>query len=208
VTVPCEYFDTLYRLDPDPWGFATRWYEARKRDLLLASLPERCYDSAFEPGCSIGLVTEALAPRCASLFASDCSDAALSVARARLALVPHVAIERRRLPEDWPEGAFDLVVLSELLYYFDERDLDAVVRRSIGAVAPGGTLASVHWRHPVADYPLSGDDVEQALAERARGQLVLAVDHREQDFLLRIHLRPYEDEDPERVSVAQRGGLC
>ncbi|CTP90850.1 hypothetical protein XTPLMG728_2708 [Xanthomonas translucens pv. poae] len=33
-----QYFGAMYR-DDDPFGYRERWYEARKRALLLASLP-------------------------------------------------------------------------------------------------------------------------------------------------------------------------
>ena len=32
---PLAPFDALYRTSPDPWGTETRWYERRKRALLL-----------------------------------------------------------------------------------------------------------------------------------------------------------------------------
>jgi hypothetical protein len=59
----------------------------------------------------------------------------------------------------------------------------------------------VHWRHPVADYPRSGDDVHRVLAGRpGLGRLVR---HAEPDFLAEVYLRT--DDAP--VSVAQATGL-
>ena len=60
----------------------------------------------------------------------------------------------------------------------------------------------MHWRHPVADYPRSGDDVHQALA--ARRGLARLVSHTEPDFLAEIYIRT----DGEPVSVAQATGLA
>ena len=54
------YFDRLYADADDPWGLGTRFYEQRKRSLLLASLPRPRFDSAFEPGCATGLLTAEL----------------------------------------------------------------------------------------------------------------------------------------------------
>ena len=34
-----DYFDRVYASSDDPWGFASRWYERRKRQLTMASLP-------------------------------------------------------------------------------------------------------------------------------------------------------------------------
>ncbi|BEP15209.1 SAM-dependent methyltransferase [Acidothermaceae bacterium B102] len=209
VTLPASYFDAMYDVSPDPWGFADRWYEQRKYALTLASLPSRRYATAYEPGCSIGILTEALADRCDALIASDGASAAVAQARHRLSSRPSVRIEQRRLPEEWPAGRFDLVVVSELLYYFDGDDLPAMAGAMVDAVAAGGTLLAVHWRHPVDDYPHGGDAVHEVLGNAAlsAGLLVLAR-HVEDDFLLEIFTRPRADEPAGRtVSVASREGL-
>ncbi|CAN5287705.1 class I SAM-dependent methyltransferase [soil metagenome] len=207
MTLPGDYFHGLYAASTDPWGFTDRWYEERKRALTLAALPERRYATAFEPGCSIGVLTEGLTARCDDLLASDVSPAALAAATARL-MGAHVRLEQRSLPQDWPDGRFDLVVLSELLYYLGDDDLCAVAARAVDAVAPGGTLLSIHWLHPVSDYPQTGDAAQQAVADAARGHLVPSVRHVEADFDLTVHVRAHTDEDPRRVSVAGRDGLC
>lgn len=205
MTLRPEYFERLYAADPDPWGFEQRWYERRKYALTLAALPEPRYRSAFEPGCSVGVLTEALASRCDRLLASDAAPQAVTRARQRLAAHPHVTVERRVLPADWPVGTFDLVVLSELLYYFALTDLDRVLHLAAAAVAPGGTLLAVHWRHPVADYPLTGDTVHDRLAAVSR--LPQVVSHREDDFALDVYLRPGLGQRPDALSVAARTGL-
>ena len=207
MTMPEEYFASVYGGSPDPWGFTDRWYEERKRALTLAALPERRYATAFEPGCSIGVLTEELATRCDALLASDVSDVALASAADRLVAAPHVRLVRAVLPRDWPDGTFDLVVLSELLYYLGDDDLRTAAARAVSAVAPGGTLLSLHWRHPVADYPQSGDAAQRAVADAAAGHLVHAVHHLEDDLDLAVHVRPRTGEDPGRLSVAARGGL-
>ena len=208
MTLPDDYFHDAYDASPDPWGFADRWYEERKRALTLAALPEQRYATAFEPGCSIGVLTEGLAARCDDLLACDVSPVALASATARLSGAAHVRFELRALPQSWPAGRFDLVVLSELLYYLGDVELRGVAARAVEAVAPGGTLLSVHWRHPVRDYPQTGDAVQQAVAAAARDHLVPTVRHVEADLDLAVHVRAHPGEDPARVSVAARHGLC
>ncbi len=208
MTLPGGYFDEVYGGSADPWGFTDRWYEERKRALTLAALPERRYRSAFEPGCSIGVLTRDLAGRCDALLATDVSQAALTAASARLEGLTHVRLAQAALPGGWPAGDFDLIVLSEVLYYLDPPDLRAVAERAVAAVAAGGTLLSVHWRHPVADYPQSGDAVQEAIGAASAGHLVETVRHVEADLDLRVHVRPRADETAARVSVAARDGLC
>ncbi len=47
ITVPVAGFEQMYARAEDPWGFGTRWYEERKRAVLLASLPQRHYGAAY-----------------------------------------------------------------------------------------------------------------------------------------------------------------
>jgi SAM-dependent methyltransferase len=115
--------------------------------------------------------------------------------------LPHVRVEQRQIPAQWPAGRFDLIVFSEILYYFGDGDLDRVLDRAVRALQPGGTLLAVHWRHPVAEYPGTGDDVHQVLA--ARPGVARLVSHTEPDFLAEVYTRT----GAVPISVAQATGL-
>jgi SAM-dependent methyltransferase len=181
VSLPGSYFDGLYAAADDPWSMRSRWYEQRKYALTTAVLPQARYADALEVGCSVGELTAALAGRCDRLTGWDVSAAAVERARARTAGLPGVRVERRSMPGD-PLPPSDLLVLSEVLYYLGSGDLAAVVGQLPGAVRPGGTLVAVHWRHPVADYPQTGDAVHAALREALDWPRVAV--HEEPDFLL------------------------
>ena len=73
--------------------------------------------AALEIGCSIGVLTRRLAERCATLLAVDIAENALAQARAACAACKNVTIARIRIPMDWPTGRFDMILLSEVLYY-------------------------------------------------------------------------------------------
>lgn len=159
-SLPASFFEEFYAQGEDPWGFARHEYERDKYAVTLAALPRERYDNAFEVGCSIGVLTRQLAQRCGRLLAIDAAEAPLPAARRRTVDVPWVTVRRARIPEDWPaDGPFDLILLSEVLYYFSPTDLAEVVRRVLGALAPGGDVVLVHWL-PVADppYPQTGDE--------------------------------------------------
>lgn len=193
------FFDDFYDGDADPWGFESRWYEKRKRALTLAALPRARFSSALELGCSIGVLTLGLAARCDALLATDIAERPLEIARQRLADHPGVSFEKRALPGEWPDGGFDLIVLSEMGYYCSAADLAILLERCRTALNPDGVLVACHWRHPVASYPLSGDAVHHALAETAG--LERTIQHVERDFLLDVY-----EAAPAR-SVAQRENL-
>lgn len=201
MTLPAGYFDDLYAADGDPWGFRTRWYEQRKYSVSLAALPRPRYRSAFEPGASIGVFTALLAGRCDRVLATDPARAAID--RAAKYLTDHHNVELRcgGVPADWPAGVFDLIVISELGYYLDAADLDRLAARAVGCLEPGGDLLAVHWRWPVADYPLTGDAVHAALHRTAGLEGV--VRHEEKDFVLDVFRRV----PPGARSVAEIEGL-
>lgn len=199
MSLPPSYFDALYEANPDPWGFATRWYEARKRMITTATLPRQRFGRCFEPGCSTGLLSQELAGRCDELLCTDVASAAVAQASERLAGLPHVRVERAALPEEWPAGDWNLIVLSELGYYFDRPVLDRLLCLAIDALTPDGVLVACHWRHPVSDYPLTGDQVHERLA--AQDDLARLSRHEEADFLLETFSR-----HPGR-SVAEVAGL-
>jgi len=182
-TWPASYFEDLYAADPDPWGFATRWYERRKYELTVAALPLPRYRRGYEPGCSIGVLTGMLANRCDSLLASDVVEAAVIEARDRLRDQPHVEVRRLRSPSEWPEGVFDLIVISELATYFHDTDLAALVARTIGSLEVGGHVVVVHHR-PHGETPQSGDGVHAVF--RHHPDLSGLVNHVEAEFNLDV----------------------
>lgn len=199
MTLPADHFASMYAADPDPWGFTSRWYERRKYDLTLAALPHPRYARAYEPGCSIGVLTQGLAARCDLLLAEDVAEAAVRAARERTAGCPGVRVGRRAVPAEWPEGSWDLVVVSELAYFLDLADRELLWRRVEGSLVPGGTLLAVHWRPRVDGWPATGDQVHAEL--RGREGWTSLARHEEPDLLLDVLARG------DVPSVAQRTGL-
>ncbi len=165
--LPDAYFEKMYAAADDPWQLSTRWYERRKYAITLALLPDSRYRHAFEPGCSIGTLTELLAQRCEKVTAVDVAGAAVRAADERLRAAgcrDTVTLALASVDAAWPPGPFDLVVLSEVGYYLQADTLAAVLRRECARLRPGATVVAAHWRHAVADYPLTGDDVHAVIA--------------------------------------------
>lgn len=163
-----EYFESLYSRSKDPWDFETSEYERGKYARTMQSLNGRYFRRALEAGASIGVFTAMLAPYCEELLAVDVSERAIAVARERLAELRHVRVERRTLPEEMPRGPFDLILASEVLYYFTREEMLAALRAFERELAPGGVLLAVHWRRETRTYPLQGDEVHELLIEHTR----------------------------------------
>lgn len=162
-SLPGVYFDDMYEIHLDPWNFGSSPYEAAKYARTLAALPNAVYASGLEVGCSVGVLSALLAERCRHLLSLDVSELALERARVRCRSLPQVRFERRSLPQEFPEGSFDLIVLSEVLYYLSPADLKTTLTRCVQALDPAGHLIAVHWTPPVHDYPQTGDEVHAAL---------------------------------------------
>ena len=179
-----RHFEALYAASEDPWQVRERWYEQRKRALLLACLGKLRYRSAFEPGCGNGEMTAALAPRCDRLLACDGAAGAVAAARRRLGdSTPRTRIEQRSLPTDWPAAErFDLIVISELGYYFDGAALEALLAMAQANLDDDGELVLCHWLHDFDDR-LTPTAALHAAAGALPG-LVRTVHHQDQDFLL------------------------
>lgn len=177
------YFEEMYAHSDDPWEFETSDYERRKYALTVASLPKEHYANAFEPGCSVGVLSEHLAPRCHRLLASDMMGAPLVLATERLEAHPNVQVEERTIPTDWPDEIFDLVVLSEFAYYFDVETLAHITSLVCATTIVGAHVVAVHWRG-VTNYPLSGDSAH-ALIDQSDA-LRLIVHHVEDAFVLDV----------------------
>ena len=140
-----DYFDRLYAANPDPWNFNGSDYERRKYDATIAALQGRRFTAGFEVGCSIGVLTARLAAQCGHLLAIDVASAALAQAEQRCAALRNVRFECRRVPEEWPDGRFDLIVLSEVLYFFTPADIAGLAAQACAAIAPGGIVLLVNY---------------------------------------------------------------
>lgn len=166
-TMPPEYFEELYRTKADPWAFATSDYECGKYAATLAALSQPRYRHALEVGCSIGILTRLLSERCDRLTAIDTSETALEAARHRCGNVSNVDFSHLAVPGAFPAGTFDLILLSEVLYYLDRGDLAVFAGQCGGGLAPTGEMVLVHWIGPT-NYPLTGDEAAESFIEAMR----------------------------------------
>ncbi len=174
------YFDRLYAQSADPWGLRTRFYEQRKRALLLACLPRADFARAFEPGCALGLLTEELARRCRQVVAWDVAAAAVDSTRRRLA--GHDGVESRTAPSRSSGRTAPSTSWCCRRSGYYARDLDLLARRAWDSLGPDGVLVACHWRHPAPDHPHDADAVHRALHRPGRR----IVEHVEDDFRLDV----------------------
>jgi SAM-dependent methyltransferase len=158
------FFESRYQASRDPWHFASSGYELGRYEATLDALTRPCYRRGFEPGCSVGVLTAALAERVEHLIACDISDTAVVRAQERCRL-RNVEIFQHDIAAGPPCGSFDLIVFSELGYYFPIDQLKTIAHRLANSLEPGGELVAVHWLGTSSDHELHGDVVHKVLAE-------------------------------------------
>jgi len=159
------YFEALYASNPDPWNFESSPYESQKYQATIGILGYRHFASALEVGCSIGVLTERLAPICERLLAVDIVDSALARAKSRCASLPNIQFENRRMPQDWPAGeTFDLIVLSEVLYFLAPPDITRLANRACASLAPGGRVLLVNYTESIEEPCLGAEAAEIFIA--------------------------------------------
>ena len=152
----------------------------------------------FEPGCANGDLTALLATRCDTLIAADIVPLAVNATRERMRDHRHVAVRSMAIPHDWPDGAFDLIVLSEIAYYLDDTTLDEVARKTRDTLCAGGILLGCHWKPYTQGARFDGQSAHARLAQRSG--LTRIIHHDEADFVLDIW-------SSDTRSVAQKEGI-
>ncbi|MFE6686273.1 class I SAM-dependent methyltransferase [Streptomyces sp. NPDC057743] len=134
---------------PDPWKHEVAPYETAKYTTTLARIPPRPYRRIADIGCSEGTFTRRVADAypTAEVVGVDISQRALERASRRASAqgLDNVTFTALNIFEDSPDGLFDLVFCSELLYYLGGQErLRTACSRIAALLAPQGLLVAVH----------------------------------------------------------------
>ncbi len=178
-----SFFEAKYRQKGDPWDFASSSYELGRYDTITAALAHRRYRRAFEPGCSVGVLTERLSRLCDVVEAIDFSPTAVRRARERCAYLPNVTILCASIADRISLEDCDLIVLSEMGYYLCLEEWRETVARLLSPMKPGGTVLATHWLGTSADHRISGDQVHEIL----EASPLLCLQHSERNEAFRLN---------------------
>ncbi|MBS0659338.1 MAG: glycosyltransferase [Verrucomicrobia bacterium] len=114
------------------------WVQERLRTILLASLPKPHFERACVLGCGDGALTAALARRCDQLVSVASTEEALLKIERRAGGLANVKFERRQLPDQWPEGRFDLIVLGDTGIEFEATERARLAWKVRASLRPDG----------------------------------------------------------------------
>lgn len=186
-------FDALYAADPDPFQVRSSFYEQRKIGLILNCLTKPTYAAAWDPACGVGELAARIADRSARVLASDASAQAVHLSQRRCSSIANISVRQLPLPQRPPRenDPFDLIVVSEFVYYLPEKARQDTLEVLHGASTEGGELVAVHWRHHPTDAYISGEEVQAEIISglEPRGWRHV-VQHDDEDFIIDVLERP------------------
>ena len=189
--IDIEGFEKMFAVDPDPWNYATSRFEKYKRDVLMRAVGSRTYGRGIELACANGENTAVLSSRCLRLLALDASRTAITLAEARNHESCRIQFRHAVLPDEMPRGPFDLIVVSELLYYLRPDDLERLLVQLRQAVAPSGRIVFLHHNVDFDDVSNKPRFVTDRILRAFGSRYRLVLRHRDRRFeaiaLERIH---------------------
>ncbi|WP_022673553.1 SAM-dependent methyltransferase [Novosphingopyxis baekryungensis] len=166
-------FDQLFAENPDPWDIDTSDYERGKREAVLAALGKRRFVRMLEVGCAGGALTERPAELASSIVALDVSTKAIDLAAKRLPRCDSVEFVVAEVPDYWPAGQFDAVILSEVLYFLSVGEIRQVSQLAHESLTGNGLCLLVNWIGP-NDLPVDGDAAVKLFLDAAPWQVAKA----------------------------------
>jgi len=174
-----QRFDSLYTQRIDPWDFRTSAYERAKYAATVDALPRSHYRRALEIGCSIGELSRVLRQRADRVLGLDVSAVAVNEARRVHGDVSGLQFEVAEMPREFPDGIFDLVVLSEVLYFLDVHEIDVLAGRIARALEPAGHCITVCWLGETdTGRDLGGSEAAERFARELTGHHRIERDER------------------------------
>jgi trans-aconitate methyltransferase len=156
-------FEARYAGGRDPWSFAKDPYELGRYATILASLQRPAYRTVYEPGCAVGILTRQLSRLAEQVIATDFAPSAIAQARERCTECANVQFICSDLRSFNPRQPLDLIVFSEVGYYFSEGALSALTVKLAQTLAPGGEFIAAHWLGTSPDHILHGNRVHAIL---------------------------------------------
>ncbi len=160
-TLSQQYFDERYKESVAVSGSGISEENQKKNTQILKALKQEHYENVLEIGCSDGVLTELLAERSTKLLAIDISELAVEAAKKMLADQKNVTIKKASIPDSFPVGNYDLIIINEVGYYLSLRDLVETKNTLKNNLNSGGELLLAHSTDFEEDNPMSGNQVHE-----------------------------------------------
>ena len=163
-----DHLHRLYAHTDDPWYFENSAYEQGKFIATRDALTRDRYRAGLEIGCGNGALARHLAPRCAHYTGLDVVERAVNAARRK---VPEAKFVVGSYPCPLPGDDFDLVILSEFLYFLTPADITTLCR-DITDCAPRAEILCITFLGDT-EQALQGTEALGLFSAGMRGHLDL-----------------------------------
>jgi SAM-dependent methyltransferase len=171
--IDIDGFENLFQRDPDPWDYETSAFEAHKRSVLMryAGLGPR--GRVLELACANGVTTQALMKVGLRVTALDGSSTAIAQARTRLGHIRRLRLLHANLPKGLPKESFDLIVVSEIVYYLGSIAARRLAEGVANRVAPGGRVVVLHHHLNFPDASVNPEHAHRDFVRLLRERMTL-----------------------------------
>lgn len=149
--ISLQGFEQTFAQDADPWKTWTSRYEAVKRDALAKAVGAGRHGRVLEVAAGNGSNTRMLASRALRLTATEGTASGTKLLREATEGLPNVEVVQCNLKNSLPGDRYDLIVISEVLYYLPDRAFESFAREVARTLRPGGRLVLAHHRDEFAD---------------------------------------------------------
>jgi trans-aconitate methyltransferase len=160
-----QAFEARYRAGRHPWSFEGSAYELNRHRRIITSLRMAAYGTVYEPGCSIGVLTQQLGAMAKRVIACDFAQSAVEQAKLRCTDQPNVEVICADLRVFTPDAPLDLIVFSDIGYFFPAEELSRMAVELAGRLVPDGEFMAAHWLGDSPNHVLHGDRVHEILAQ-------------------------------------------
>ncbi len=148
-----DHLHALYSETSDHWGFEHSDYEQAKFVATFKALSRPRYTCAFELGCGNGQLSRHLVKMCDRYIGMDAVRIAVEAARKA---VPSASFIHDFYPCPLPDEHFDLLILSEILYFLYKNSLQTLASE-ITTHWPQAKVLCVSWLGET-DHVLQGKE--------------------------------------------------
>jgi len=103
-----------WHLEKDPWGYESNSFDKKRKNILLAEIPELDYKNVLDIGCGQGFITQDLPGE--NVIGVDISEKAIKFAQEKNSEVEFKAGSIFDLNTMFSSTKFDLIVITGVLY--------------------------------------------------------------------------------------------
>ena len=154
-------FADKFAQDSDPWSTWTAPDEVLKRQAILHALSCRPVGRVLELGAGNGSNSRAMARRGLRLDATEATAEGTRLVAKAIAACRRAKAFELVAPARTPRPRYDVIVISELLYYLSRKDMAKLARQISQLLERGGVLVLAHHRITFYDFAQRADGIQE-----------------------------------------------